>query len=470
VRHVGVFALSVLLAACGASITPLPTTTPIAPVPTPTGVSSAAGTVENAPANNTAPNGASAATADNPTDDPADIPTVVSPVGKRDQTDQPVRVALATGQSAVRLSASGSWSLYDRTGENLLVRSGAGDVWTVESRDGMLRAVRDNGSPTASVRGPIVARPMDDRAILSYNGKRYRGEILVSATNDGLLVVNRLTVETYLRGVVPLEIGTDRTAVEEAAIEAQAIAARSYTYTRIDDRRPYDMTATVTDQVYGGVDAEREIANAAILATRDLVLMYNGRVINAPYHANSGGVTAAASEVWRTGDSPYLVSVSDRIPGSDHFYCEQSPKFRWTRTYDAATLSAVLDRYLRKYAGAPDGPLGAVQAITEVGHTQSGRVAGLMFQTDRGRYTVKGNDIRFVLRTLGGDVLPSTLFTIETTLDGEGRVSRVTISGTGNGHGVGMDQWGAIARARAGQNYRTILRTYYPGTTVARII
>jgi stage II sporulation protein D len=352
----------------------------------------------------------------------------------------------------------------------LLVRSRDGDVWTVEQHDGMLRAVRDNGSPTASIRGPLVARPMDDHAILSYNGKRYRGELLVLSTDTGMIVVNRLSVESYLRGVVPLEIGTDRTTLEEAAVAAQAVAARSYTYTRMDDRRPYDLTATSIDQVYGGVDAERAVSDAGIAATRDLVLFYQGKVVNAPYHSNSGGTTAAASEVWRTNDEPYLISVSDRIPGSDHFYCEQSPKFRWTRTYDAATLSAVLDRYLRRYSSAPSGSLGPVRSVKETGRTQSGRIAGLIFQTDRGQFTVRGNDVRFVLRTLGGEILPSTMFSAQVVSDGSGYLSQLILSGTGNGHGVGMDQWGAIARARAGQDYYTILRTYYPGTTVGRII
>jgi stage II sporulation protein D len=65
--------------------------------------------------------------------------------------------------------------------------------------------------------------------------------------------------------------------------------------------------------------------------------------------------------------------------------------------------------------------------------------------------------------------LNSTYFTAETETDGSGEVSRLTIHGGGYGHGIGMCQWGAIGRARAGQDYRTILTTYYPGTTVGRI-
>jgi stage II sporulation protein D len=74
-----------------------------------------------------------------------------------------------------------------------------------------------------------------------------------------------------------------------------------------------------------------------------------------------------------------------------------------------------------------------------------------------------------VLRTPDGAVLHSTYFFIESTLGATGEVASLTLHGAGNGHGVGMCQWGAIGRARAGQDYRMILATYYPGTTVAPI-
>jgi stage II sporulation protein D len=89
-----------------------------------------------------------------------------------------------------------------------------------------------------------------------------------------------------------------------------------------------------------------------------------------------------------------------------------------------------------------------------------------MISTDRGNFTLRGNDIRYVLRAPGGEILNSTAFMIEMITAPDGSLSRVNIRGTGNGHGVGMCQWGAIGRARAGQDFRTILRTYYPGTSV----
>jgi stage II sporulation protein D len=386
----------------------------------------------------------------------------------RDDNDQTVRIALALSRRSARINATGAWNVYDGAGNKLLAQLRAGDSFTVEARGEML-VVR--GSAVPSVRGPLIARPAEPGSLVGFDGHRYRGELAISSSGGGVSVINHLGVEDYLRGVVPLEIGTDRTLVESAAVEAQAIAARSFTYTRMDDSRPYDMLATVTDQVYGGADAERPLSDAAISATRNMVMMYAGKVINAPYHSNSGGVTAAASEVWHSGDEPYLVSVSDRIPGTDHYYGEDSPRFRWTRTLDAQALAALLDRYLPQYSSsAQRGRIGTLRKITETGRTQSGRVAGLTFETDRGSYTVRGNDVRFILRSDGGDILPSTLFTFDQTTDRDGRVTQLTIHGSGNGHGVGMDQWGAIARARAGQDVMTILHTYYPGTTIGRVI
>ena len=80
---------------------------------------------------------------------------------------------------------------------------------------------------------------------------------------------------------------------------------------------------------------------------------------------------------------------------------------------------------------------------------------------------MRGNDIRFVLRAVGGAPLNSTSFTPEPVIGAGGRITSLTLRGSGYGHGVGMCQWGAIGRSRAGQDFRTILRTYYPGTTVA---
>jgi stage II sporulation protein D len=123
-------------------------------------------------------------------------------------------------------------------------------------------------------------------------------------------------------------------------------------------------------------------------------------------------------------------------------------------------------RYLKAYTSVPRQGPGIVRDVTVGSHSPSGRVGTVTITTERGNFTVRGNDIRFVLRQPGGEILNSTDFSIESHTTNDGALARLVIRGNGNGHGVGMCQWGAIGRARAGQDFRTILRAYFPGTTI----
>jgi stage II sporulation protein D len=112
------------------------------------------------------------------------------------------------------------------------------------------------------------------------------------------------------------------------------------------------------------------------------------------------------------------------------------------------------------------GAIGTVRGVEVERRTESGRVESLAIVTDRGRHVLRGNNIRYVLRAPNGEILNSTYFSVESTAGADGRLSRLMITGTGYGHGVGMCQWGAIGRARSGHDFRAILRAYYPGTTI----
>ncbi|HEX6534078.1 MAG TPA: SpoIID/LytB domain-containing protein [Gemmatimonadaceae bacterium] len=395
------------------------------------------------------------------------IENVPPPPERELEGERVVRIALSTTASHVTLTSTGDWRLYDSGGESTLLRADDHALWTIEARGGKLRAIGEDGDATPFRPAPFIARTVARGAFVAVNGKRYRGEVWVIPDGDRVMVVNRLYLEDYLRGVVPLEIG-HRAPGEEAAVRAQAVAARSYAYTHLSPERRYDMVSTVMDQVYGGVNAETPISDDAVRATAGLVLTYDGRVVNAPYYSTCGGSTAAASEVWHEGDEPYLVPVSDRIPGTDHYYCDISPRFSWTRTFSAHALREVLDRYLRQYARV-HGKIGTPREVKVDGRTASGRVRRLVITTDRGRYTLTGNDIRFVLRQASGEILQSTSFSVEAEHGRGGALTSLVLRGTGYGHGIGMCQWGAIGRARAGFDYRTILRTYYPGTVVAHV-
>jgi stage II sporulation protein D len=378
-----------------------------------------------------------------------------------------VRIALATSASSGTATATGDWDILEGPAERSSASLGANEEVTLGSAQPGSLTISRNGA-VQQWQLPVVVHARSANSFVIWGGKRYRGDLIITSGDSGMLVVNRLPMDSYLRGVVPLEIG-NRTSAEIAAVQSQAVAARTYAYKHLNNARAFDMYATVQDQVYGGLDAEKPLSDSAITSTQDVVVLYGGQPITTPYHSTCGGSTAGVTEVWYDQpDEPYLRPVSDRIPGTDKFYCDPSPRFSWTQTYDAAGLRAVMEKYLANYTTAPKANLGRVTDVREQGRTKSGRVAGLRVQTESGSYTLRGNDIRFVLRDPKGAILNSTLFSLSTSSSG-GEVSSLTVSGRGYGHGIGMCQWGAIGRARAGQNYRTILETYYPGTTIGRI-
>jgi stage II sporulation protein D len=92
----------------------------------------------------------------------------------------------------------------------------------------------------------------------------------------------------------------------------------------------------------------------------------------------------------------------------------------------------------------------------------------VVFATGAGDVTLRTNDVRYVLRPASGELLPSTSFTLFPERAADGALQAVVVRGRGNGHGVGLCQWGAIARARAGADFRTILKAYYPGAEITR--
>lgn len=400
-----------------------------------------------------------------------------------DAGDQPVRIALAVSTENAKVGGTGTWRIYSRNSTNLVSSGTPGSTMRIERRGSELVAVKPNGSVTDRFAAPFLVRAITPESFVTFNGKRYRGELIVRPNNGALVVVNRLGVESYLRGVVPLEIGGVAKPGDDAAVQAQAVAARSYSYIHIAESpegRPFDMYSTVQDQVYGGVDVETPMSDAAVESTRNMVLRFAGKIINTPYYSTCGGRTAEVQEVWwRQPNEPYLKSVSDQIPGTDKYYCDISGRFRWTATFDGDQLHETLEKYLGSVASGSEPSvaansasrisLGKITGFTVNGRTQSDRVASVSIQTSRGNYVVRGNDVRFILRTPSGSLLNSTYFTTETSSDASGAVARLVVTGGGYGHGIGLCQFGAIGRARAGQDYKTILTTYYQGTTVARI-
>ncbi len=158
---------------------------------------------------------------------------------------------------------------------------------------------------------PVDVYPFDAGARVLLESKPYRGSLRVLVNPRGTLnIVNRVDLEEYLCGVVPAEMGPRRYD-ELEALKAQAIAARTYALAHRGqfEAEGYDLCATPKCQVYSGLSAEDPLSNAAVDATRGLVLAYEGRFANALFVSTCGGRTEDVENVFGENAVPYLVSV-----------------------------------------------------------------------------------------------------------------------------------------------------------------
>ncbi len=135
----------------------------------------------------------------------------------------------------------------------------------------------------------------------------YRGEFIVTSSNNLLTLVNNISLEEYIMGVVPAEMPSKW---NPEALKAQAIAARSYAVANLGKRasRGFDLKDNTEDQAYGGATSETVHTNRAVLDTKGIVVTYNRQVIPAYYCASAGGQTINSGNVW-TKNLPYLRSV-----------------------------------------------------------------------------------------------------------------------------------------------------------------
>ena len=152
----------------------------------------------------------------------------------------------------------------------------------------------------------IAVRP-DYDGYVSAKSKWYRGIFIVKNINGALVLINKLDMEDYLRGVVPSEMPSSW-AFE--AHKAQAVAARSYAYANLGKRGKYgyDLKDTPEDQAYNGASAETDNTDQAVKDTEGIVILYDAKIIPAYYSASAGGQTVTAGQVW-SRDLPYVRSV-----------------------------------------------------------------------------------------------------------------------------------------------------------------
>ncbi|HLB54388.1 MAG TPA: SpoIID/LytB domain-containing protein [Gemmatimonadales bacterium] len=374
-----------------------------------------------------------------------------------------IRVGVVVGGGSLTIGGGAPLVLATQQGGWVGEVPAAGTA-TVEADEGGLRVRLASGalSPGASL---LIATTGGETRV-RLDGRDYRGTLTLEFSRGRITAINVLDLEEYLLGVVGIEMGL-RGETDVAALQAQAVVSRTIALQRLGRERDrgYDLLAGVADQAYAGVGHETELAGRAVLETRGQVLTYQGQVIDAFFHSTCAGRTAPGPEVFAAANRPYLRSISD-LDEAGRPWCAISPRYRWREIWTGDDLARTL-RQTVPAAGAAADLAASLRDVRVLERTGTGRVARLEIQGGTGSLSVTGPVARQVLRTADGSPLRSTDFTLQVTREGE-RIVRLIAEGAGAGHGVGMCQWGAIGRARAGFSYRSILSTYFPGTDLSR--
>lgn len=271
--------------------------------------------------------------------------------------------------------------------------------------------------------------------------RRYRGFVDLIKTGDNTFTaVNILPVEDYVRGVLYHEV-SHRWPIE--AIKAQAVATRTYAFYRkkVNEGKEFDVTNDIYSQVYGGRTSEKYRTNIAVNQTFGQILVFNGEVLPAYFHASCGGHTEDASEMWNhKGLYP--------LKGNVCVYCVDSPHYQWKKNYQLSKIQEKLN--------ANGHNLGLIKDIRVSERSRSGRARTLEITTREGKTVkVSGKDFRNII---GPNELRSIKFDVEM------KGYFMDLIGQGWGHGVGMCQWGARGMAAQRYDYRQILSYYYPGS------
>jgi stage II sporulation protein D len=315
---------------------------------------------------------------------------------------------------------------------------------------------------------PCTVFSVNQYNYIDFEEKSYRGSMVIANNlKNGLFLINMLDVEEYLRGVIPMELGK-RGMEDLEALKAQAVAARTYTYKRIDERKTFlfDLYNSVNDQVYGGSSVEYREADLAIKMTLDLILTLNDSLIYTYYHSTCGGMTASIESVWPEKlPRSYLVAVSDTDP-SGTAYCSMSTYFTWKERWQSNRFKGIVSKFLEDNCINKTGQVNLKDLnLRIIDRDKSGRIKTLLVEGVEWKRTVIGDKARYVLRrdAPAFTILRSSNFIIDSFTPKE-----ILISGKGYGHGVGMCQMGAIGRARAGKSFDEILLAYYSGVQLSK--
>jgi stage II sporulation protein D len=382
-------------------------------------------------------------------------------------SDPVLRVLLQEGPQIELAAGEQPLQLRDGAGQPVGVLS-PGQLLIVQSDPQQISALRllVDGVALQPVAGALWLEPMAPGSLVVLQQRRYRGRLQLRRQGPGLQAINHVSLETYLPSVVGSEMPASW---PQPALRAQAVAARTYALRQRRPAEPFDLRATVSSQVYRGVDSETDTTREAVTATRAQVLTYGGSLIEAVFHSSSGGTTEASGELWAQ-QLPYLVPVQD--------FDDHSPVRRWSERFGPDQLSQSF---------AETGGLFKLQVLSR---TATGRLRQVRIEGPGGSLVLSGAQLRqrlglrstlVEMELVKADdpavpvAQPSTLPPLpplqglEQGLEGQAPAAvsaavTLVISGRGFGHGIGMSQWGAYALARRGADHGAILSHYYPGT------
>ena len=375
-----------------------------------------------------------------------------------------LRLGLVVGAASLDIGGSAGLTVSgpDRA---LVARLAPGIVAKATPRPGKI--LLSGAGPGARAEATTLVLRAEPGGLVRVNGRDYRGDVVLFRDKTGMTAVNRVAIEAYLAGVVSAESGIKDPADVEA-LRAQTIVARTYALRNVGRREAdgFDLYASVEDQVYGGVGAETALGREAVMFTRGQVVTYQGELIDAFYSSTCGGRTSIGTEIFKGANRPYLRSIDD-APRGGPAYCSISPRFTWREEQSGEVLRATLKKTLPVVAQVPGAEAEGLRNLAINGRTPSGRVAALDIALKQRTVSIDGPQVRYVLRLPDGRLLWSTLFTMNVRTKG-GKVNGIVLDGHGSGHGVGLCQWGAIGRARAGQKASEIITAYYAGTTIVR--
>ena len=423
-------------------------------------------------------------------------------------------------------NTDGDVKVIDRSTAKAITVMSAGSRVRVE-HDGTGFLVTQDGSVVGTFAGPVFFRPTSTANLFqvesirrSFGGTkvpRYRGAIEVARGSvtaaqpaPRVNLVNIVEVEDYVPGVVANE-SIASFAIE--ALKAQAVAARGYAIANVGNYvargYPFDIVDSSASQVYRGVISEHVNAVRAASETFGLVATYNGQIISALYSSSFGGhsennewiFNSPASSLPGTNGLPYLRGIFDGTdpapdlsnePGIDAFWrTNPLPQIyddclstgngfsRWTFVLPAATIKSRLTTGNSVLiSGDRSGTIADLEIIQRM--AASARAAVVRIMLTSGVVEVRGWDnLRNVLgRTSAaapracGTSLIAQNFTLNnpSSLDiarnADGSVSQVTVYGGGWGHNLGMSQYGAHGRGKAGQDFIQVLQAYYTGVDI----